>query len=565
MARKSRKTPMPAEDKAVAAFEYKPERIYHTAAYVRLSVEDNRYSKDRESIAVQQYMLEKYIEGQKDMQLSGIYVDNGETGTNFDRPGFERMMDAVRRREVDCIVVKDLSRFGRNYVETGYYLEKIFPYLGVRFVSVNDGYDTSKDDSGNELVVSLKNLINDMYAKDISGKIHASLETKRKSGEFIGSFPPYGYLKSPADKHKLIVDPETAPIIKEIFAWRAEGVGCAQIARRLNERNIPCPSVYHYMRGHRKNEPTGARAVWQGQMVRKLTVNLVYAGHMAQGKEQKPMISGGKSKAVPREEWVIVENTHEAIVDAQTFEQVQKLTEERHAESCALRGKYATTENVLKGLVVCADCDTKMMRYKSVYPSGKAHYTFLCGLYEQNRSVGKCSKKWVKEEDLKEAVFQGLRVQMEAALDLEKLCERVRKNEHFQVKCRELEREIGKLEQGIKRKISLRSTLFESYFDKTITEDEYLSMKEKYEKEEAKLREQLERLEAKRTENERYSGRNEWLRLIRKYGKEKKITREMATELVKCIRVSGYNEIEIVWNFQDAFEKLKADAEREVV
>ena len=154
-----------------------PERVYNVAAYVRLSVEDNRRTGDKESIAMQQYMLEKYIEGQPDMRLQGVYCDNGETGTDFSRPGFEHMMDRVRDREIDCIVVKDLSRFGRNYVEAGYYLEKIFPYLGVRFIAVNDHYDTLKDKNGNEMILSLKNLVNDLYAKDISQKVCSSLNT----------------------------------------------------------------------------------------------------------------------------------------------------------------------------------------------------------------------------------------------------------------------------------------------------------------------------------------------------------------------------------------------------
>ena len=169
---------------------FQPERIYNTAVYARLSVEDNNRAGDRESIAMQRYMLEKYVDSQADMRICGVFCDNGETGTDFERPEFERLMGEVRNRRIDCIVVKDLSRFGRNYVETGYYLEKIFPCLGVRFVAVNDHYDSAKDSGGNELVISLKNLVNDLYAKDISQKINAALETKQRKGEFIGAFPP---------------------------------------------------------------------------------------------------------------------------------------------------------------------------------------------------------------------------------------------------------------------------------------------------------------------------------------------------------------------------------------
>ena len=194
MARVSRKAAIAEQGTPITST---PERIYSTAVYARLSVEDSKKADDRESIALQRYMLEKYVEAQADMRLCGVFCDNGETGTNFDRPEFERLMDGVRKRMIDCIVVKDLSRFGRNYIETGYYLEKIFPCLGVRFVAVNDGYDSIKDKDGNDLVVSLKNLVNDLYAKDISQKINTAFKTLRKNGEFLGSVPPYGYLRSP--------------------------------------------------------------------------------------------------------------------------------------------------------------------------------------------------------------------------------------------------------------------------------------------------------------------------------------------------------------------------------
>lgn len=338
MARVSRKAGMQTDARMNV---HVSERIYQTAVYVRLSVEDNR-----ESITMQQYMLEKFISSQGDMQLSGIFCDNGETGTNFNRPDFERMMEEIRRRRIDCIVVKDLSRFGRNYVETGYYLEKIFPHLGVRFVAVNDSYDSAKDTGGNELILSLKNLVNDLYAKDISQKIHSALETKQRSGEFIGAFPPYGYLKSPEDKHKLIIDPETAPVVREILSWVLEGHGIIQIARRLNKRGIPSPAVYHVLCGRKKKLLAGAGAIWQGQIIKLMTGNPVYAGHMAQGKTKKSLSDGRPTTVIPKEDWTVVHDTHEAIIRQDSFDRVQAIKGQHHEECCLRRGKYPSTENV---------------------------------------------------------------------------------------------------------------------------------------------------------------------------------------------------------------------------
>ena len=558
MARTSRKAAVIETEPAL------PEKVYHAAIYVRLSVEDNKRTGDGESIAMQQYMLEKYIAQQPDMMLYGVYSDNGESGTGFARPGFEHMMDGVRKREIDCIIVKDLSRFGRNYVETGYYLEKIFPYLGVRFVAVNDHYDTENEKEGNELVISLKNLVNDLYAKDISQKIHSSLSTKRKNGEFLGAFPPYGYLKSPEDKHKLVIDPEVAPVVREIFGWRLAGDGINQIARRLNDRGLPSPSFYHYQRGHKKKKPEGAAAIWQAQIVKRMTANLVYAGHMAQGRTKKSLCEGTPKTKVSREEWIIVRNTHEALVSQEVFDQVQELVEKRRQRSVSLRGKYQTTENVFKGLLVCADCGTKMIRYKSVSKAGTARYTFLCRIYAENLSGLGCTKKSIGEPELAEAVFLALQVQIDLALDLEKTLEQLQGQCNFQKKCRKLSEQIEKVQQKARRNAALRSTLFESYCDHTLTEEEYLSMKAGYDREAKELSKELNQFEK---EYKRYtydlSPQNEWIVSLKKYQKEKVLTRKILKELVKSISISKHHEIGITWNFQDEFARLAAEAERE--
>lgn len=563
MARTSRKAAVMQSEAAPVT----PERVYHAAAYVRLSVEDNNRTGNHESIAMQQYMLEKYVSEQPDMVLKEVFSDNGESGTDFARPGFEHMMDSVRNREIDCIVVKDLSRFGRNYVETGYYLEKIFPYLGVRFVAVNDHYDTENPKEGNELVLSLKNLVNDIYAKDISQKVHSSLFTKRKNGEFLGAFPPYGYLKSPEDKHRLVIDPETAPVVREIFQWRLAGDGLNQIARRLNDRGIPSPSMYHYQKGRRKKKPEGAAVIWQAQLIKLMTANPIYAGHMAQGKTKESLCEGIPKTKVSREDWIIIRNTHEALVPQENFDRIQEIAGERYQKCAAIRGKYQTTENIFKGTVVCADCGTKMMRYKDVSDAGTARYTFICRVYAENLGGQGCTKKRIGEPELTEAVFLALRIQTDLALDLEKKLKQLQEQSSFQKKCRELSEQTAKARQKAKRNATLRSSLFESYCDHTLTESEYLSMKAGYDKEAQELAGELEQLEA---ENRKYtqelSPQNEWITSLKNYRKEKTVTRKMVTELIKSIHISGYNEIiEIVWNFQDEFARLAALAEKEAL
>lgn len=537
-----------------------PERVYQTAVYVRLSVVGSDSGRNQDSIEMQRYMLEKYVDARSDMRLAGVFCDNGETGTNFDRPGFEQLMEAVRSREVDCIVVKDLSRFGRNYVETGYYLEKIFPRLGIRFVAVNDHYDTLEAGSGSEMVYSLKNLVNDLYARDISQKIHSSLAVKRKRGEFIGAVAPYGYMRSPEDRHRLVADPDAAPIVRDIFRWRLEGEGFARIARRLNDAKVPSPVSYRYEKGYLKDKPSNQALLWKALCVQRMTANPVYAGHMAQGKTKKPLAGGSAEVQVPAEEWVVVRDTHEALVSQEDFDRVQAMADECRRKYCALRGKHVTTENVFKGLLVCADCGVKMVRHKNVTPKGTARYSFGCLVYAQNLGGQGCSQKHVREPELAEAVAQALRVQVELALDMEAALKKAQKQDGIQKECRELDGRIKCLQAKIKRNAALRGTLFESYTEHTLTEKEYLSMKTEYDREAQELKEEVSILEKERQEaGSVHRAQEEWIRTLGKYQGFQAVTREMAVELISCIRVSGHHELEIVWNFQDVFACLAAE------
>ena len=565
MARVSRKAVIWGEGKNCLAVI--PEKIYNVAAYVRLSVEGDKLEKNREAISTQRYMLEKYIEKQPDMRLTAVFCDNGETGTDFERPGFEQMMDEVRHRKIDCIVVKDLSRFGRNYVETGYYLEKIFPYMGIRLVAVNDGYDTLSGDT-DEMVVSLKNLVNDLYAKDISRKINSTFETMRAKGQITSGHPPYGYLRSREDRHRLVIDQETAPVIRDIFQWRLEGEGMAQIARRLNDRGVLSPPMFHYRHGNRKYKPSGVSAIWRAYHVRFMLQNPAYAGHMAQGKVKESLSDGIPLKKTAREEWVIVKNTHEGIIDQETFDRAQELVEQRRQESRKIRGKYETTENILKGFLICEDCGTKMMRYKSVSPAGTPRYVFNCRVYGENLGGQGCSIKSVGEPELKECILQSLQVQIGLAVELEGMLERLQKKTKFREKGEELSDRKKQLQQKIKRNISLRGSLYESLSDHTLTEAEYLSLKRQYEEDAERLREELE--EAEKEERQgiwALSLQNKWITTLKKYqkrmasGEKLELSRQMAVELVKQIRVSGYSEVEITWNFQDEFARLFQEAE----
>ncbi|MCM1045721.1 MAG: recombinase family protein [Candidatus Gastranaerophilales bacterium] len=570
MARISRKAALAeTEDNLVAVSE----KVYNTAVYVRLSVEGEDKEKNRESISTQRYMLEKYIEKQPDMRLAAVFYDNGETGTDFERPGFERMMDEVRHRKIDCIVVKDLSRFGRNYVETGYYLEKIFPYMGVRLVAVNDGYDTLSGDADG-MVISLKNLVNDLYAKDISRKISSTFETMRAKGQITSGHPPYGYLRSREDKHRLAVDPETVSVVRDIFKWRLEGDGAVKIARKLNDKGELSPPMFHYLHGSRKDEPSGTGAIWKAYHIRFMLQNPAYAGHTAQGKVRKSLSDGQPLRKNVKEDWIIVKDTHEAIIDQTTFDKVQELVEQRSRNYKSIRGKYETTENILKGLIICADCGEKMVRHKSVSPAGTARYVFQCRTYAENLGGQGCTLKNVGEPELKECIIRTLQAQINLAVELEGMLEKLQKKPEFKERGKALADMQRQVQQKIRRNLSLRASLFESLNNHTLTKAEYLSLKAQYEEEAERLKNRAENLKKEEQRRESFSPQNKWIAVLKKYrtaketagtgklSKDLEISRQMVLELIQVIKVSGYNEVQIVWNFQDEFIRLAKESGR---
>lgn len=304
------------------------EKIYKTAIYVRLSREEAG-KQDGETMEMQKYLLLSFIKKQKELRVAEVYEDNGKSGTTFERPEFIRMMKEVKEGSVDCILVKDLSRLGRNYLEVGEYLEHIFPKLGVRFIALNDGYDNLHTEENETLAIPLKNLINDIYAKDISRKVRSTFRMKQGEGKFLGNYPPYGYLKDPVDKNHLILDEETAPIVRLIFEWKAAGTGTAQIARRLNSRGILSITDYRFKKGiirARKKEKT----LWHTRVIdRDILKNQVYLGKIIQGRYVSEIYRGVKRMPVPEEEWYIHENMHEALVSHELFLAAHKVRKER--------------------------------------------------------------------------------------------------------------------------------------------------------------------------------------------------------------------------------------------
>ena len=549
MARKSRKNQAEVLNTAVYT------RVaYNAAVYARLSVEDNNIEFGN-SIEAQQEILTNFVSEQEDMALFSVYTDNGVSGTTFEREEFIRMMDDIKDSKVNCVVVKDLSRFSRNYIEAGNYIERIFPFMGVRFVSINDGYDSDKD-SPHDIMVVLRNIVNDAYIKDISGKIKSMFTTKQNNGDFIGWSAPYGFLKAEDNNNRLVIDPETAPTVKQIYDWKAEGIGFATISKKLNEMEIPSPRQRNIALGRYKMPPTDG-LLWTDASVSTIIKNPVYAGHMAQRKYTRTSING-KQKQLYSSEWVIIRNTHEAIVSDELWNTVQAVTK-KNADSYGVnfrKRRIDKGDNLLKGILVCPNCQ-KVMQLKVDGTNSNYRY-YQCAM---RRSNPNCTTMRIKESDIFKVIFEVIKKEIAAAADVQKPLDKLSKSKRHTENLTNLQGAIKTANMGIKRNLTLKDRLFDAYGDELITEQEFRRMKDEYTDEAERLTAAVARLEDEyQYQQSAYSGNNERIAAFLKFRKSKALTREMLAELVEKIIVYKPDSIEITWRFDDEYRAACAVA-----
>ena len=553
MARTKRKTNPLVQEVATPAPE---KRIYKTAAYVRLSVEDSG-KPGTDTIEGQKALLTSFIESKGDMELVSLFCDNGRTGTDFDRPQFEKMMDEVRRGRIDCIVVKDLSRFGRNYKETGNYLERIFPFLGVRFIAVNDNFDTlTAERTQDGYIVPLKNLINEVYSKDISKKSASALHVKQQNGEFIGAWAPYGYSKDPDNKHHLVINEETAPVVQQIFRLRCEGISVVQIGRRLNDAGILSPSAYLYETGEVKTEKYKG-VLWHTQIIKSILAHPVYIGHMVQGRKRQSFYEGKRQTYVDEADWIIVQNTHEPIIDVETFETVQKIANQKKREYNDRLGKFSHlehTENILQGLVWCPNCQRPMVRYKNVSHGRKLWYTYICPGHADDPA--RCSFVSIREDELNEVLFTAIQSQIDIAADMEAVVKKLNAQPDYR---RQRSDSTAKLEMSrrtLKRSHSLYDSLYQNYVEQLMTEQEYVTLKARYKAEAEEAERLIAVLEQEQRESKVYTAENRFITEFRSFMGTDTLTKEMAAALVERIYVDADKNIDIRLRYRDEYIAL---------
>lgn len=385
--------------------------------YLRLSRDDNSNSES-ESIKNQKEFLMNYVSKFSNWILIDIYIDDGYTGTNFDRPDFIRLIEDVNDGKVDLVITKDLSRLGRDYITVGYYTENYFPKKNVRYIAVNDNVDTFSKTASNDISPFLA-VINDMYAKDISKKVRTAKKTKAQKGDFIGAFTPYGYKKHPSDITKIIVDEEASEIVKYIFNSYINGNGLAYIAHRLNEKKIDCPSIYK-QRTTKFHCKTSVN-LWGHATIRKILTNEVYTGNLIQHKGEMISYKVKKYKLLSKEEHIVNENNHEAIIDKKTFELAQNILK-RKAHNIH---RKENTQHFLAGLLYCAKCKKKYTF--QVQPGLKDDMVTICSTYNR---YGKqhCDRRAVKESELNKYVIDDLKKNLQEKIDKEKVLKLVDKS-----------------------------------------------------------------------------------------------------------------------------------------
>ena len=556
MARKSRK----AQAQTVA--EVKKEiTALPTAIYARLSVENSGKDDDGNSLQNQIAVCEDYLDGCPHLRLTEVYSDNGKTGTVFDRPAWNRLMDDVRTGKIQCIVVRDLSRFGRDYVETGSYLEKIFPALGTRFISVKENFDNFTCGNAMEsLSVSLQNLVNAMYSRDISKKVSTALRAQMETGRFRNRNLPYGYLWN-EDKTAYVVDEDAAAVVRQIFEWKLQEVSVYTIIDRLKADGVESPERHKRRVGTRNGDNIQGQG-WCPSTIRAILQNRAYIGEMISGKSETALYKGLKKRLAAKENWVVVLDAHPPIVTTEEFEAVERQLQEgsAHRESTMEWSAdiRAGMIDLFERKIFCGDCE-KRMYYKRQRIQCKG--VVFRGVYDcsthMRRGHDTCFSHSIRQDALNEKVFNIVRDQLRVALDYEKLLKAMR-GSTSEANVRE---KYNAAVSSVKLKLNAlkkkRTGLYENYVEGILNEEEYAFAKQTYEEQYEALSRLLdEAVERRERFLQSISPENKWLTMMRGVSEETKLTQELVDAIIKRVLVYDKDHIEVELNYNDVFEAM---------
>lgn len=540
MARKSRK------NKETFLLSQTPHmKVWWAGLYIRLSVEDNGSRGD--SLETQQQIMEAHLALCPDIEVVEVYIDNGVSGQTFERPSFQRLLADVEAGKINCVAVKDLSRLGRSAIDSGYYVEKYFPLHGVRFLAINDQYDSEDENNGTgQIALPLKNLMNEAYALDISRKVRAQQHQAMRAGEFIGSRPPYGYRKDPANCHRLLVNTDTAPVVRQIFRWAADGVALNAIVKKLNEASVPTPSHYLASIGLISNNKIMGSGKWQTRTVGKILADEVYVGDMVQGKTRSV-----KRKQVPTDpaDWIVIRDTHEPLVSRELFQKAQNVRAQA-AQKYAKTEKLSFSPNIFKGRIFCGHCGKSLHRQRS-----HDRYFFRCISNDRIRKGSCPGDICVLPEDELISVILDI-IQKQASIIINNGCWSKR-NGKVAEQSAAIGKEIARLQQETERDRKYLISLYEHFVSGVLSKTEYTELKTGYEQKIKAATSRSQQLLEQNRSLER--DLNDYIELSDRLASLKgdiTLTGDLIGRLVERIVVYDEQNISVHFKFRDEFGKV---------
>ena len=533
------------------------DQTFRVAIYLRLSKEDDDLScssgakNESNSISNQRKLIYDFMKSHPEFELYDEYKDDGKSGSNFDRAEFKRMMRDIEAGNVNCVIVKDQSRFGRDYIDVGKYKEKIFPKLGVRFITINEGYDSLSATSSDDLAFTINSFVYDFYIRDISTKIRTNLTAKKQNGEYAGAFVAYGYVKDSDDKSKLVVDQFAADVVRDIFRWKIEGLSPQNIAVRLNELGIPSPAEYKKLSGsnYKTSFQTSSKAVWSHVSVRRILKNEIYLGVMIQGKRTTLNYKTKTVVTKAESEWLRVEGTHEAIISVRDFELVQELLkDDTHCRAGDV------TVPVYAGRIYCGDCGAAAVR-KTVFYAGKRYVYYVCNANKHDRTV--CSRHSIREDVLNQVIYQTVRHQIDLLLDVDKALSQFENLSWEKHKLKQLDAGIEIQEEAVRKNNTLRLGIYEDLRAGLLDRSEYESLKKELAERIAEATAAIEKLNKEKREIlDGVSKQQSWVEQFRQYENVTELTRPMVIHLIERINIFEDSNIEIVFRHRNQIEEI---------
>ena len=528
---------------------------FKAAVYVRLSKEDGDVSDSRKvesnSISNQKSMILRFLEDKKDIEVYSVYEDDGYSGSTFDRPAFQLMMQDIMNEKVNCIIVKDLSRFGREYIGSGRYIERLFPSMGIRFIAINDNYDSmALNDSANEIVIPFKNLINDAYCRDISIKIRSHLEVKRQNGDYVGNFCVYGYKKSDTAHSRLIPDEYAGHVVQDIFAWIKTGMSLDAISKKLNAQGIQSPFEYKQSNGEKLNcsFKKSNCALWSPVAVRRIATNPIYIGTLIQGKVTTPNHKIKIPVTKNADKWAVIENNHEPLISKRDFDIVQRLLSIDMRTAPGNKGIY-----LLSGIAVCADCGSLMTR-KVCSSGGRKYAYYVCSA---NKKKKICSPHRIREEILEKQVRETVTTLIEQLLWADEVIQKAGEKRNNVIDRKKRKERLDANEAEISKYNELLASLYEDYKEGIVDKDDFIVIKSGFERKRKDAGDAITRInEEERGEQRRKEREKSLIEEFRKYNNISELSRNIVVNILHSVRVFEGGKLEVILDCDDEMRIL---------